>query len=266
VTWDDVELVEVPVLGPVRAVAHDALNAMLIGAITGYAWNFGNGSTSASPNPSAIYNTPGVHTVPLTVSDNDGATALRSTTITVNPANQAPVPVISASPLPGASPLVANVNGANSSDPDGSIVSYTWNFGNGQTETGPLAQTTYAQGTYALRLTVVDNRGSSRSTTTTIVAGSTNASPVAVLSAAPTSGPAPLLVQLSRRGPMTPTARSRPTPGTSATARRPTAPRCVGVPTTSVSSATTPPRTRGFRSQSWRSSCRALIRAATDRN
>ena len=42
------------------------------GAITGYAWNFGNGSTSSSPNPSAIYNSPGVFTVQLTVTDNDG--------------------------------------------------------------------------------------------------------------------------------------------------------------------------------------------------
>ena len=108
------------------------------GAISGYAWNFGNGSTSASPNPSAIYNTPGVYTVSLTVTDNDGATAVRSTTITINPANQPPVPVISATPLTGSAPLVVNVNGAGSSDPDGSIVSYSWNFGNGQTATGPL--------------------------------------------------------------------------------------------------------------------------------
>jgi PKD repeat protein len=170
------------------------------GAITGYSWNFGNGSTSTSPNPSAIYNTPGVYTVQLTVTDNQGATSVRSQTITVNPANQAPVPVISANVFSGPSPLTVSFNGANSNDPDGSIVSYAWNFGNGQTATGPLASATFAQGSYTVRLTVVDNRGTSRNTTVTIVAGATNVRPTAVISALPTSGPAPLLVTLGSAG------------------------------------------------------------------
>jgi PKD repeat protein len=171
------------------------------GAITGYSWSFGNGQTSTSPNPSVVYTTPGVYTATLTVTDNSGATAARSTTVTVNAANQPPVPVIAAAPLSGAAPLVVNLNGAGSSDPDGSIVSYSWNLGNGQTATGPVAQATYTNpGSYTIRLTVVDDRGASRSTTTTVVAGATNLRPVAVLSALPTSGPAPLLVQLSSAG------------------------------------------------------------------
>lgn len=175
------------------------------GAITGYSWNFGNGTTSTSPNPSAIYNTAGVYTVQLTVTDNDGATSVRSQTITVNPANAAPIPAIVASTLTGPSPLAVNFNGAGSSDPDGSVVSYSWNFGNGQTATGPLASATYSSpGSYLVRLTVVDNRGTSRNTTTTIVAGATNVRPIAVISALPTSGPAPLLVQLRSTGSVDP--------------------------------------------------------------
>lgn len=171
------------------------------GAITGYSWNFGNGNTSTSPNPSAIYNTAGVYTVQLTVTDNQGATSVKSQTVTVNPANQPPVPSIAASTLTGPSPLAVNFNGAGSSDPDGSIVSYSWNFGNGQTATGPLASATYSSpGSYLVRLTVVDNRGASRNTTTTIVAGLTNVKPVANIQALPTSGPAPLLVQLGSAG------------------------------------------------------------------
>jgi PKD repeat protein len=171
------------------------------GAITSYAWNFGNGSTSTSPNPSAVYNTPGSYTVSLTVTDNDGASSVKSTTVVVNPANVPPVPVIVATPLNGSAPLLVNVNGAGSSDSDGSVVSYSWTFGNGQTATGPVASTTYSSpGTYQIKLTVVDNRGASRSTTTTVVAGTTNQRPVAVLSALPTAGPAPLLVQLGSAG------------------------------------------------------------------
>jgi PKD repeat protein len=171
------------------------------GAISSYAWNFGNGQTSTSPNPSAVYNTPGTYSVSLTVTDNDGASAVKSTTVTVNPPNVAPVPVIAATPLTGSAPLKVNVNGAGSSDADGSIVSYAWNFGNGQTATGALASTTYnAVGSYVIRLTVTDNRGTARSTTTTVVAGTANTRPVAVLSALPTAGPAPLLVQLGSAG------------------------------------------------------------------
>ena len=170
------------------------------GAITGYSWNFGNGTTSTNPNPSAIYNTAGVFTVQLTVTDNQGATSVRSQTITVNPTNIAPVPVISASTFNGPAPLTINFNGAGSSDADGSIVTYAWNFGNGQTATGPLTSAAFAQGSYIVRLTVTDNRGTSRNTTVTVVAGTTNVRPVAVITALPTSGPAPLLVQLGSAG------------------------------------------------------------------
>jgi len=171
------------------------------GAITSYAWSFGNGNTSTSPNPSAVYDTPGTYSVSLTVTDNDGATSVKSATVVVSPPNAPPVPAISATPLSGSAPLLVNVNGAGSSDPDGSVVSYAWNFGNGQTATGALAQTTYSTpGSYVVRLTVTDNRGAQRSTTTTVVAGAANARPVAVISALPTSGPAPLLVQLSSAG------------------------------------------------------------------
>lgn len=175
------------------------------GAITGYAWNFGNGSGSTSPNPSAIYNAPGVYTVLLTVTDNQGATAVRSQTVTVNPANVAPTPVIAATPLTGPAPLTVNVNGAGSSDLDGSIVTYAWNFGNGQTATGPLSQVTYTtSGSYTIRLTVTDNRGTSRNTTVTVVAGVANVRPTAAISALPTSGPAPLLTQVSSTGSVDP--------------------------------------------------------------
>jgi len=171
------------------------------GAISSYAWNFGNGSTSTNPNPSAVYNTPGTYPVSLTVTDNDGASAVKSTTITVNPPNVAPVPAIVATPLSGSAPMLVNVSGASSSDPDGSVVSYAWNFGNGLTADGALASTTYTTpGSYVVRLTVTDNRGAVRSTTVTVVAGATNVRPIAVISALPTSGPAPLLVQLGAAG------------------------------------------------------------------
>ena len=165
------------------------------GAITSYAWNFGNGTTSTQANPTASFATPGTFTVTLTVTDNEGATAVSSTTVTITPANVLPNAVLSATPLTGASPLLVTLNGAASNDPDGAIVSYAWTFGNGQTATGPTATTTYTTpGSYQVRLTVTDNRGGTRTATTNVVAGSPNVAPVASMLAIPTSGPAPLLV------------------------------------------------------------------------
>ncbi len=63
------------------------------------------------------------------------------------------------------------VDGTGSSDPDGSIASYAWDFGDGATATGPTATHTYAAaGTYPVTLTVTDDDGATGTTTTDVVA------------------------------------------------------------------------------------------------
>ena len=53
------------------------------------------------------------------------------------------------------------VDGSRSSDADGSIVKYLWEFGDGPTADGPTASHTYTEpGTYLVTLAVQDNRGS----------------------------------------------------------------------------------------------------------
>ena len=58
------------------------------GSITGYAWNFGDGATSTTANPSHSFNapanTPTKYVVKLTVTDNLGATSMDSIIISVN--------------------------------------------------------------------------------------------------------------------------------------------------------------------------------------
>jgi PKD repeat protein len=83
--------------------------------------------------------------------------------------NQPPAAAATASPTSGIAPLAVDFNGAGSSDPDGSIASYTWNFGDGATGTGPLITHTYANpGSYVATLTVADNLGATGSTTVSI--------------------------------------------------------------------------------------------------
>src|SRR4051812_22071220 len=40
------------------------------GSITAWAWNFGNNNSSPLQNPSAVYSSPGIYAVSLTVSNN----------------------------------------------------------------------------------------------------------------------------------------------------------------------------------------------------
>jgi PKD repeat protein len=70
--------------------------------------------------------------------------------------NQAPTAVFSVT----VSGLDAAFDASGSTDPDGSIASYAWNFGDGSTGTGAGASHTYAaEGTYQVVLTVTDNAG-----------------------------------------------------------------------------------------------------------
>ena len=54
------------------------------GTIESYAWNFGDGTSSNTPNPVKVYNSAGSFTAVLTVTDNSGLTDAESVVITVN--------------------------------------------------------------------------------------------------------------------------------------------------------------------------------------
>lgn len=79
-----------------------------------------------------------------------------------------PMACLSADPMSGAEPLHVSFDGSCSSDPDGSIVSYQWDFGDGSSRTGASVLHVYPEGTYTVRLTVRDNSGWTSQTTTTI--------------------------------------------------------------------------------------------------
>ncbi len=75
--------------------------------------------------------------------------------------------------------LSCTFNGSGSSDSDGSITSYAWDFGDGATGAGATPQHTYAGGgTYTVSLTVTDNR-SGTDTATQQVHAATNAVDIA---------------------------------------------------------------------------------------
>jgi len=89
----------------------------------------------------------------------------------VGPVNQLPVASTAGStPTSGPAPLTTSFVGTNSYDPDGIIVSYLWDFGNGATSTLANPAYVYANaGNYSAKLTVTDNSGGTSSATLPIV-------------------------------------------------------------------------------------------------
>ena len=145
------------------------------GTIVSYAWDFGDGAMAQGIQINHTYTAPGVYTAALTVTDDFCSTDTASVIITVSP-DPAPVALISATPLSGKAPLDVTFDAAGSSD-DGTIVSYAWNFGDGNAATGVNPVHTYvAQGNYTATLTVTDDFGSTGTASVTITvnaAGST---------------------------------------------------------------------------------------------
>ena len=141
------------------------------GTIVSYTWSFGDGENGAGVSGYHVYNSPGTYTTILTVVDDAGAAATTSQVITVTaPENQAPSAGFTATPDSGPAPLTVMFNAAASTDPDGTIASYDWDFGDGSPNGSGIALThTYtAAGTYVVVLTVTDDDGADATATGTV--------------------------------------------------------------------------------------------------
>lgn len=152
------------------------------GEIVDYQWDFGDGNTGSGSAPTHVFQSTGTYTVDLTVADNDGATDSTSETITVtddgsSAGNSSPDASFTASPTSGEAPLNVAFDASDSTDSDGSITSYSWDFGDGYSDSGVAPDHTYSSsGTYSAELTVIDDDNASDSTTTTIDVWSSNSS------------------------------------------------------------------------------------------
>lgn len=129
------------------------------GSITSWEWDFGDGSSSNDENPTHKYSDKKTFTVTLTVTGPAGTdTATKQITVS----NAQPVPSFSYNPPNPLENQSINFDASYSSDADGSISSYSWDFGDGSTGTGKTIQHAYtAGGTYNVVLTVTDNDGES---------------------------------------------------------------------------------------------------------
>lgn len=140
------------------------------GLIVERLWDFGDGQTSQDISPQHIYQTTGQFTVKLTLVDDLGARSSRTQTVSVT---DQPIAVIQVDRTAAESaPAVFQFDGSQSRDPDGSIVLFQWDFGDGSRELLPAVSHTFASpGTFRVRLTVTDNTGVTGVAETTIEVG-----------------------------------------------------------------------------------------------
>lgn len=131
--------------------------------LSNYIWNFGdNTANSNSPGPTVnhTYTGSGFFNVSLTATGLGGC----SKTTTMNNFIQTlpPTAQFSATPTSGCSPLTVNFSDLSSSSNPASdpIVSWLWNYGNGNTSTGQTPQQQiYTTGVYSVSLTITTQNG-----------------------------------------------------------------------------------------------------------
>jgi PKD repeat protein len=179
-----------PLIGdaPLTVVFDASTSSDPDGSVVEYQWDFGDTNTAvtASPTTSHEYTADGTYLVQLIVVDNDVAssTSPATETITVNPHNLPPTAAFTADPLSGDAPLTVDFDATTSSDPDGSVNEYQWDFGDTNTAVTASPTTSHeytADGTYLVQLTVVDNDVASSTSPATETIHATRASKEVVM-------------------------------------------------------------------------------------
>lgn len=177
------------------------------GRLYKYEWDYeGDGvfdwSSTSTASVSRTYSY-GNYVPVLRITDQLGNTALASPE-PIRVTSRAPTAVIYVSTSSGSNPLTLRMHGNSSSDPDGSIAFWEWDFNGdgtydyGSASTSDIYYTYYTDGVFLLTLRVTDNHGNQATASTTITVG--NASPIADGNASPLEGNVPFTVNFTGTG------------------------------------------------------------------
>jgi PKD repeat protein len=126
------------------------------GQVTAYTWDFGDGGVAASKDAQHTYSAASTYRVKLTVTDDDGTSSDVTETIeTRGPVNARPTANFTSS----CTDLDCSFTDL-SSDGDGTVIGFHWDFGDGVIAATRNSTHPYASaGTYVVELTVTDNSG-----------------------------------------------------------------------------------------------------------
>jgi len=126
-------------------------------SIQNWTWDFDDGNISYLQHPTHSYEDNGSYNVTLTITDNDGASD--STSESVNVSNVEPTVNFTFSPMNPLTTDLIQFNDA-SVDSDGTIVNWSWDFGDGNTSYLQHPTHSYADnGSYMVTLTIADDDG-----------------------------------------------------------------------------------------------------------
>ncbi|WP_051336350.1 PKD domain-containing protein [Aquimarina latercula] len=160
-----------------------------------YSWDFGNGNVTTGVTSQFTFLTPGDYEVELTVDDGNGNSDTESIVIMVKDETPTLISSFTLNSVSGNVPLVVDFDSSSSVYPDGSVIAYIWDFGDGNTSDLANPSHTYtSSGSYAVTLTISDGVVSDISDPITISVLEGNVAPQASFDMSVTSGVAPLLV------------------------------------------------------------------------
>ena len=161
-----------PVQG--RAPLHvqlDASDSFDDGTITEYLWEFATSTYEEWANGVSAehsFETSGIHTVRLKVTDETGLAGTAEITVTVEN-----TPPLASCRFSSDSPVVGEwvlFDASASFDPDGRLVDFVWDYGDGTTTRGTRVGHAYEEvGVYSVRLTIEDDAGATASLVHTFI-------------------------------------------------------------------------------------------------
>jgi len=176
------------------------------GEVVGYTWSFGDGSPKeVGPTVTHTYNEVGDYTITLEVTDNDEKKGTTSTIVVVREKDPAaPIAQLTTSPTPpqGEIPFLVTFDASESTDEDGTILSYLWSFGDDTKDvqtTSPTTTHKYEKvGIWPATVKVFDNDNLSSVANVTIAVNSS--APEAFIETNKTSGYSPIRITFDASG------------------------------------------------------------------
>jgi PKD repeat protein len=159
--------------------------------ISTYAWNFGDGTTSALQSPTHAYTATGTYTVTLTVTNPAGSDSETKTGYIVVVTETPPVAAFSATPMYGTAPLAVTFADLSTGTPG----AWNWEYrasgtSNAWTSFATTQNPTYsfAAGAYDIRLTATNGGGSNTATKTQFISSSAGAKRLTTATSGTVSG------------------------------------------------------------------------------
>jgi gliding motility-associated-like protein len=149
----EIEMLNLPATGCAPVVFSPLYNIKSVIPVTGYSWNFGDGTSSVLPNPSHTYNSAGSYTITLSYTTADGCT-LTNTYPNGVKVGQKPAANFTAWPTDACASIPIHFT----DNSTGTVTNWLWQFGDGTSDTSRNPSHLYSDtGYFNVRLIASNN-------------------------------------------------------------------------------------------------------------